>query len=136
MVYSKGSVVVGDQGSHDWLAGVPVVPDRGSQGEDALQDPDGDARDGAATVLFKVQLALEGLIDRFDGLPHGSEQATARAGRFGAISRSNDSDTAFVEPGFDVTVAVALVHDQDQPVQVVKHMRLQGNQVDEDFAFV
>jgi hypothetical protein len=31
---TKGSVVVvGDQGSHDRLAGVPVVPDRGGQGE-------------------------------------------------------------------------------------------------------
>jgi hypothetical protein len=40
-----------------------VVPDRGSQGEDALQDPDRDPTRGAATVLFEVELALEGVVD-------------------------------------------------------------------------
>jgi len=59
MIDSKGSVVECDQGSHDWLPGVPVVPDRGGQGQDALQDPDGDAGDGTAAVLFKIELALK-----------------------------------------------------------------------------
>src|SRR3982751_6556551 len=102
MIDSKGSVVVGDQGSHDRLAGVPVVPDRGGQGEDALQDPDGDAGDGAAAVLFEVELALEGLVDRFDALPYGTEQAAAGACRFVAVRGSHDGDTSFVEPGFGV----------------------------------
>src|SRR5258706_10411382 len=114
MIDSKGSVIVGDQGSHDRLAGVPVVPDRGGQGEDALQDPDGDAGDRAAAVLFEVELAFEGLVDRFDALPYGPEQATSRAGRFGAVGGPYDGDPVVVEPRFGVTVAVALVHDQDQ----------------------
>src|SRR6266496_3472405 len=126
MIDSKGSVVVGDQGSHDRLASVPVVPYRGGQGEDALQDPDGDAGDGTAAVAFKIELAFEGLVDRFDALPHGTEQATTGACRFGAVRWSHDGDTAVVEPGFGVAVTVSLVHDQNQPVRVVKHVRLQA----------
>ena len=58
MIDSKGSsVVVGGQGSHDRLSGVPVVPDGGGQGEDALQDADGHAGDGASAVLFQIELA-------------------------------------------------------------------------------
>src|SRR3954464_9540976 len=95
--------------SHDRLAGVPVVPDRGGQGEDALQDPDGDAGDGPAAVLFEIELAFEGLVDRFDALPYGPEPAPTGACRFGAVRRSHDGDVAVVEPGFGVAVAVALV---------------------------
>src|SRR3954447_16695447 len=83
MIDSKGSVVVGGQGSHDRLAGVPVVPDRGGQGEDALQDPHGDAGDGPAAVLFEVELAFEGLVDRFDARPDG--RSRPRPGRAGSV---------------------------------------------------
>src|SRR3982751_2553590 len=114
MIDSKGSVVVGDQGWDDGLAGVPVVPDRGGQGQDALQDSDGDAGDGPAAVLFEVELAFEGLVDRFDALSYGAEQAASRAWRFFAVRGSYHGDTSFIEPGFGVAVAVALVHDQDQ----------------------
>jgi hypothetical protein len=72
MIDSKGSAVVGNEGSHDGLAGVPVVPDRGGQGQDALQDSDGDAGDGVAAVAFQIELVFEGLVDRFDGLPDGA----------------------------------------------------------------
>src|SRR5256885_9975399 len=108
MIDSKGSVIVGDQRSHDRLAGVPVVPDRSGQGEDALQDPDGNAGDRPAAVLFKVELAFEGLVDRFDALPDGAQQAASRTGRFFAVRGSYDSDVPFTEPGFGVSVAVAL----------------------------
>ena len=63
MIDSKGSVVVGGQRAPDRLAGVIVVPDGGGQREDALQDADGHAAGGAAAVSFKVELALEGLVD-------------------------------------------------------------------------
>jgi hypothetical protein len=48
----KGSagVVVGDQRTHDRLAGAVVVPDRSGQGQQPLQDPDRDALDGPATI--------------------------------------------------------------------------------------
>src|SRR6266498_3408520 len=135
MIDSKGSVVVGGQGSHDRLPGVPVVPDRGGQGEDALQDPDGYAGHGASAVLFEVELAFEGLIDRFNALPYRTEQATTRPCRFAAVRGSHDGDTPVAQPGFGVPVAVALVHHQDQPIRVVKHVRLHAHQVDENLTF-
>ena len=79
---------------------------------------------GAAAVLFEVELAFEGLVDRFDALPDGAEQPSAGAGGLVAVGGSDDGDIAVVEPCFGVAVAVALVHDQDQPVRVVKHVRL------------
>jgi hypothetical protein len=42
-------MVVSDERAGDWLAGLVVVPDRGSHGQDALRDPDGDAFEGAAS---------------------------------------------------------------------------------------
>src|SRR5258706_3609057 len=136
MIDSKGSVVVCGQGSHDGLAGVPVVPDGGGQGEDALQDSNGDAGDGASAVLFEIELAFEGVVDRFDALSYCPQQARTGACRFGAVGGSHDSATAVVEPGFRIAVSVALVDDQDQPIRVVKHVRLQGDQIDEDLTFV
>jgi len=56
MINSKGSVVVGDQGPLDGLPGAVVVPDRGGEGEDALQDADEHARRGAPAVAFAVEL--------------------------------------------------------------------------------
>src|SRR5882762_6028780 len=121
MIDSKGSlVVVGGQGSHDRLSGVPVVPDRGGQGQDALQDAHGYAGDGASAVLFKVELAFEGFIDRFNTLPYRMEQATTRPRRFGAVRGSHNGDTAFVKPSFGVTITVSLVNYEDQPIRVVK----------------
>ena len=52
----------------DWCAGVVVVPDRGGQHEDALQDAHEHSGGGVAAVSFEVELAFEGLVDRFDGL--------------------------------------------------------------------
>src|SRR5947208_16882189 len=80
MIYSKGSsVVVRGQGSHDRLAGAPVVPDRSGQCEDALKESDGHAGGGAAAVAFESELVFEGVVDRFDGLPDGAKQPPAGA---------------------------------------------------------
>jgi hypothetical protein len=85
MIDSKGSVVVGGQGSHDRLSGAPVVPDRGGQGENALQDPHGNVGDDASAVLFEVELTLEGFIDESDALPYRTERAAARPRSFPAV---------------------------------------------------
>jgi hypothetical protein len=61
-------MIVGGEGSVDRGGGVVVVPDRRGQGKDALQDPDEDSGGGVAAVAFQVELALEGLVDRLDGL--------------------------------------------------------------------
>ena len=59
---------------YDGLADVVVVPDRGGQGEDALQNADQDSGWRPAAVGFEVKLALEGVEDRLDGLPEGLEE--------------------------------------------------------------
>ncbi|MFG2511262.1 hypothetical protein [Streptomyces sp. NPDC048584] len=45
------------------------MSDRHGQREDALSDADGDALEGAAAVLFQVELAFEGVVHRLDQLP-------------------------------------------------------------------
>ena len=50
------------------------MPDRGGQGEDALQDADYHSAGGVAAVLFEVELAFEGLVDRLDDLAQWPEQ--------------------------------------------------------------
>jgi hypothetical protein len=70
-------MVVGDQGPGGWLAGVVVVPDRGGQGQDALQHPHQHPCRGVATMAFQVQLAFEGLVDRLDDLPQRPQQVRA-----------------------------------------------------------
>jgi hypothetical protein len=53
-------VIVGDQGSLDWCAGGPVVPDDGVEREQPLDyagpQPGGDA----AAVALRFELAIEG----------------------------------------------------------------------------
>jgi hypothetical protein len=79
-------VVIGDQRSQSRLAGLVVVPNHGGEGQDALEDPDGDPDTGAATMAFQVQLALEGLVDRLDELPQRLEQP--RPGPLGLALRA------------------------------------------------
>ena len=62
------SVVVGHERAQDWLAGSVVVPDRGGQGQDALQNADDDTLGRVPAVPFEVQLAFECLVDRLDDL--------------------------------------------------------------------
>ena len=50
------------------------MPDHGGAGEDALEDPGGYAVGGAAAVVFEVELAFEGAVDRFDGLAQRLEE--------------------------------------------------------------
>src|ERR1044071_6604008 len=79
---SKGSVVVGDQGSSGWLAGAVVVPDRCGQCQDALQDADPDAGWGVSAVLYEVELTFEGVVDRLDDLPQRLEEPAVGSGFF------------------------------------------------------
>ena len=56
------------------------MPDRGGEGEDALGDAGADAGDGAAAVAFEVELAFEGVVDRFDDLAQRFEEPLTGAG--------------------------------------------------------
>src|SRR6266498_451262 len=53
-------VIVGQEGPGGRLPGVVVVPDRGGQGEDAMQHAHDDACRGVPAVAVQVELALEG----------------------------------------------------------------------------
>src|SRR5579859_49167 len=75
-----GSVVVAGEvpaGCGD-LVGVPelpVVPDGGGEGEEALADACPDAVGDVAAVVFERELAFERVVDRFDPLAHAAELA-------------------------------------------------------------
>src|ERR1700747_3835866 len=69
------SVVVADQAPLDRGAGGPVVPDRGGHREQPLGDPGVEAFGGAAAVPFQVELAFEGVVDRFDPLPDPADRS-------------------------------------------------------------
>jgi hypothetical protein len=68
MSYSKGSVVVDGEAAGDGSADAIVVPDRGGEGQDALQHADPDPGRCVSTVLFEVKLTFEGVVDRLDDL--------------------------------------------------------------------
>ena len=110
---SKGSVVVGHQGSFDRLAGAVVVPDRGGQCQDALHDPYPDPGRGVAAVLFEVELALEGVVDRLDDLPQWFEELGA--GPFGLTfaGRAQQVQPGLGELGLERGAEVVLVRDHD-----------------------
>src|SRR5690606_8597833 len=57
-----------------------VVPDRGGHGQEALGHSHGDAGEGASAVLFQVELAFEGVVDRLDELADLFEHRLAVAG--------------------------------------------------------
>ena len=81
-------VVVGGERAVDRCGGVVVVPDRRGQGQNALQDAHHDSGGRVPAVAFEVELALEGLIDRFDGLAQGLEQVRAGAFVFALAGRA------------------------------------------------
>lgn len=74
-------------------AGVVVVPDRGGEREDGLQDADQDPGLGVSAVSFQVEVAFEGLVDRFDGLAQRFEQACAGPFGLALTGRAQQVDT-------------------------------------------
>jgi hypothetical protein len=64
------------------------LPDRGGEGQEAVQYADPDPRGGVPTVLFEVELALEGVVDRLDDLAERFEEAGSRAWRFALGGRA------------------------------------------------
>jgi hypothetical protein len=67
-------VAVGGQCTFAGSPGVTVVPDRGGQREDPLQNTDHHRTGSAARVALWAELAFEGLVDRFDHLPQRFER--------------------------------------------------------------
>src|SRR6187431_939830 len=106
------SVVVGGERSKDGLAAVMVVPDRGGEGEESLQDPDGDALWAVAAVLFQAELAFQGVVDRLDDLTQRAELTGASAGSFVLAGRADQLDAMVGEDAFELGRDVALVGDE------------------------
>src|SRR5579863_3927833 len=109
-----GSVVVADQRPLDGCTGGPVVPDAYGHGQQPLGDPGVQALGGAAAVSFEVELALEGVVDRFDPLPDPAEGAVP-----GCLVLAVGADQVQPVPGGDQVLELAageaLVADEDQP---------------------
>jgi hypothetical protein len=70
-----GSVVIGGQRPLDMLAAGLVVPDAHGHGQQPLGDAGIDSLGGPAAVAFEVELALEGVVDRFDPLPDPADRS-------------------------------------------------------------
>src|SRR5438067_11852486 len=110
---SKGSaVIVGDQGPQYGLPDLGVVPDdRGESGE-ALEDPGEDALIGPPTVAFQVELALQGVVHRFDELAQRLQERTAGSALLIGASRTDERGAVIGEEGLELGRGVALVpHD-------------------------
>ncbi len=63
-------------------------------------------------MLFEIELALEGLVDRLDDLPEGFEQGCSGPFRFTFAGRPQQPDALFGEVAFEVLAGVVLVADQ------------------------
>jgi hypothetical protein len=107
-------MVVGGQRPGDRGAGLVVVPDGGGHGQDALADADGDALEGPSAVGFEVELAFEGVVDRFDQLPDRFEQRLAVAGDLILAGGPQQRDAPGGQVSFGLAAGEALVGDQDQ----------------------
>jgi hypothetical protein len=99
MTNSKGSsVVVGDERPEDGLSAVMVVPDGRGQSQQSLQDPGHDTLDGVSSVSFQVELAFQGLVDRFDEFTEGLQEPCSGTGILTLLCRTDEqkpSDPTF-----------------------------------------
>jgi hypothetical protein len=67
-------MVVGDQGALTRLAGLPVPPDPGDQGQQPLGDSDPDTGEGAAAVPFQSELVFARVEQALDPLPDPAQR--------------------------------------------------------------
>src|SRR5213078_1573359 len=76
LVRGWSSVVVGDQGALDGRAELPVEPDDGVEGEQALHDADPQPRGDAAAVPVQAELVFQRPDDRLHPLAQPGREAT------------------------------------------------------------
>ena len=108
MTNSKGSVVVGDEGSESWAGGVVVVPDGGDEGHESLQDAGGDAGGGPAAVSFEVKLAFQCVVDGFDQLAQRLEEVSAETGLLPGVGGAQQVGVVGAQEGVELGRGVAL----------------------------
>ena len=83
------------------MTAVVVVPDRGGEGEESLEDPHGDALGAVAAVLFEAELAFEGVVDRFDDLTQRAQLAGAAPRSLVFAGRADQFDAVLGEEAFE-----------------------------------
>src|SRR5512135_3619737 len=115
MIDSKGLAIIGQQGAFDGLAGAVVVPDRGGQGQDALQDPGHDPGGGVPAVAFQVELAFECVVDRFDDLAQWFEEPGSGPVWLALAGRTQQVYAPVSQGGLEIGPEVVLVADDDLP---------------------
>jgi hypothetical protein len=100
------------------------VPDGGGEGEDALQDADGDALRGMAAVAFQVELALEGVVDGFDDLAQRRTVRQALASPVPAPRKRPAERTSKLDPFKDAigTILHQEADNPDQPARTAKEI--------------
>src|SRR5258706_16155423 len=135
MINSKGLAVVGQGGSWPWLPGVVVLPDRGGQGQDALQEADEDSGGCAAAVSFEVKLSFEGVVDRLDDLAEGPEELGALPFGFALAGRAQQGQPGAGEDGLEVMAVVVLVADDHLAAAASGQGRV-GEDVQQDLPLV
>ena len=93
------------------MADAVVVPDGCGQGQDALSDAGANPGDGAALVVFEVELAFEGVIDRFDDLPEGFEESVTGGWCLALAGWSELGDALVGQGGLEGAAVIVLVAD-------------------------
>src|SRR6266508_784740 len=110
----RSSVVVGDQGTLDRRADLPVVPDGGVERQEPLDDPGPQPGGDTAAVAFQAELVLERPDDRLDALPQPVGEvpgavSSLRAGRSRVSSRPGLAKNASVSaPARPLSVTMAV----------------------------
>ena len=113
MISSKGSVVVGGEGSGGaGLVGGLVATNGCGEREYSLQYACGDAGAGAAAVALEAELGFEGPVDRFDDLAQRSQELSPGPGWFCFGGGPDQGDAGGVEVVFEAGSAVAFVGDE------------------------
>jgi hypothetical protein len=70
---------------------------------------------GVAAVAFEVELAFEGVVDRFDNLAQRSEEPGLRTLRLAAAGGPQQAVAVVGERGLELAAVVVLVCDDDLP---------------------
>src|SRR5918995_854413 len=107
-----GSVVIGEQGPLVLDLELPVAPDGGGQGEQALADADEDSAEGAAMVLFQAELVFEGVDDRLDPLAHPAQRA--EPARLILAIRTNEAGAQRTEVALEGPTGKPLIGQDDR----------------------
>ena len=108
-------MVVSDEGSQRSHTTVMVVPDSSGEGKESLEHSGDDAARRASTMLFQVELAFQGVVDRFDELAQGLQEPCTRPWWLSGLGRPNQSCVVAGQERLELSRGVALVGQDHLP---------------------